>query len=77
VGADQLDLETRIMCVCDVHDALISQRVYRDAWSHEAAMTLLQEQSGTAFDPRCVAALQRVLEEEHAGEHVVEFAHIG
>jgi HD domain-containing protein len=74
--ADALDLETRIMCVCDVHDALISQRVYRDAWSHEAAMTLLQEQSGTAFDPRCVAALQRVLEEEQAAEPVVEFAHI-
>jgi hypothetical protein len=74
---DELDLETRIMAVCDVHDALLSKRVYRDAWSHEAAMTLLNEQSGTAFDARCVAALQRLLDEEHAGKPVVEFAHIG
>ena len=29
LGEDCLDLETRIMSVCDVYDALMSQRVYR------------------------------------------------
>ena len=28
---DQLDIETRIICTCDVYDALISPRVYRGA----------------------------------------------
>jgi HD-GYP domain-containing protein (c-di-GMP phosphodiesterase class II) len=46
----------------------MSKRVYRDAWSHEAAIALLHEQSGTAFDPRCVAALEQVLEGERRRE---------
>jgi putative nucleotidyltransferase with HDIG domain len=59
-----LSLDTRIMTVCDVYDALVSPRVYRDAWSHEAAIALLHEQTGTAFDRRCVAALEAVLGRE-------------
>jgi hypothetical protein len=64
LGEDSLDLETRIMSVCDVYDALMSKRAYRDAWSEEAALALLREESGTAFDPRCVTALEQVLEAE-------------
>jgi HD-GYP domain-containing protein (c-di-GMP phosphodiesterase class II) len=56
-----LDLDTRILTVCDVYDALISKRVYRDAWSHEDAMALLRRETGTAFDARCVDALERVI----------------
>jgi hypothetical protein len=78
LGEDCLDLETRIMSVCDVYDALMSQRVYRAAWTQEAALELLREQSGTAFDPRCVAALERVLEAEHSSpEPVLEPAPVG
>ncbi len=63
-AAEQIDLETRILTACDVYDALRSDRVYREAWSHERAMDLLHEESGTAFDPRCVDALERVLARE-------------
>jgi hypothetical protein len=59
--ADGIDLETRILAVCDVYDALISPRVYRPAWTHERAVDLLRRESGTAFDPRCVAALEQAL----------------
>jgi HD-GYP domain-containing protein (c-di-GMP phosphodiesterase class II) len=59
-----ITLDTRILTVCDVYDALVSPRVYRDAWTHEAALDLLREQTGTAFDKRCVGALERVLEAE-------------
>jgi HD-GYP domain-containing protein (c-di-GMP phosphodiesterase class II) len=59
--ASQLDVETRILTVCDVYDALLSVRVYRDAWTHDKAMELLHEQTGSAFDAACVAALERVL----------------
>jgi hypothetical protein len=60
----ELSLDTRIMTVCDVYDALVSPRVYRDAWSHEDALALLHKDTGTAFDERCVAALERVLARE-------------
>jgi len=59
--AGELDIETRILTVCDVYDALLSVRVYRDAWTHEKAMGLLHEQIGSAFDAACVQALEQVL----------------
>ena len=61
LGADQLDLATRILAVCDVYDALVSRRAYRPAWSREQALSLLHDESGTAFDPRCVTALERIV----------------
>ena len=54
----------RILTVCDVYDALTSQRVYREAWTQQGAIELLRRESGTAFDPRCVEALERVLGSE-------------
>jgi HD-GYP domain-containing protein (c-di-GMP phosphodiesterase class II) len=61
-----ISLDARILAVCDVYDALISRRVYRDAWTHEKAVSLLRDESGTSFDPKCVAALERVLAGERA-----------
>lgn len=56
--------------MCDVYDALISKRVYREAWSHEQAMELLRRETGTAFDQRCVEALAQVTARERAVEPV-------
>ena len=61
-----ISFDARILGVCDVYDALISNRVYRAAWPHEKAFALLREQSGTCFDPKCIAALERVLASELA-----------
>jgi HD-GYP domain-containing protein (c-di-GMP phosphodiesterase class II) len=61
-----LSLDTGILTVCDVYDALVSPRVYPDAWMHEDAVALLHKDTGTAFDERCVAALERVLSGEEA-----------
>jgi HD-GYP domain-containing protein (c-di-GMP phosphodiesterase class II) len=60
-AGDQLDLETRIIGTCDVYDALISPRVYRGAWTHARAVSLLRDEAGRQFDESCVAALERVL----------------
>jgi putative nucleotidyltransferase with HDIG domain len=64
LGAPDLDIETRIMAVCDVFDALLSKRVYRDAWTLDDALGHLSAESGTKFDPACVAALERVVARE-------------
>jgi HD-GYP domain-containing protein (c-di-GMP phosphodiesterase class II) len=64
--AGQLTLDARILAVCDVYDALISKRVYRDAWSEENAIHHLRTEAGTAFDERCVEALARVVGREPA-----------
>ena len=59
-GCD-LWIETRILAACDVYDALVSDRVYRAAWTPERALALLHEESGTGFDPKVVEALERVV----------------
>jgi HD-GYP domain-containing protein (c-di-GMP phosphodiesterase class II) len=59
--AGQLTLDARILAVCDVYDALISKRVYREAWSEHNAIDYLRAEAGTAFDERCVEALARVV----------------
>ena len=61
LAACDIDLDTRILTVADVYDALVSNRVYRDAWSREQAMELLRSEIGTAFDARCVDALEALL----------------
>ena len=61
VTAASLDVATRILSVCDVYDALVSDRVYRRAWSRSDALALLRRETGTAFDERCVAALEAVV----------------
>jgi len=59
--ASEMSEEARIVAVCDVYDALVSPRVYRDAWPVERALDLLRAESGTGFHPGCVAALETVL----------------
>jgi putative nucleotidyltransferase with HDIG domain len=58
---EELPLHTRILAVCDVYDALVSDRVYRAAWTPERAFDLLRDDAGSAFDARCVKALARVV----------------
>ena len=62
LSADQLSLPVRILTVCDVYDALVSDRVYRAAWTSERAFELLRADAGDAFCAECVEALSRVLE---------------
>ena len=61
LGAEKLDLETRILAVCDVYDALITTRVYREAWTQERALALLEERAGVEFDARVVTALAEIV----------------
>ena len=56
--ADEISLAARIVSVCDVFDALISRRPYKEAWTVGDGMRAIVEGSGTRFDPAAVSALQ-------------------
>jgi HD-GYP domain-containing protein (c-di-GMP phosphodiesterase class II) len=60
LSAAEMNLETRILAVCDVYDALVSDRVYRAAWTPERAFALLDSEAH-AYDTTVVAALKRVV----------------
>ena len=56
---DDIPLSARIMAVADVFDALVSKRSYKDGFTFEKAMSIIQEGSGTHFDPNVAGAFQR------------------
>jgi len=49
-GTD-IPLSARLMAVADVYDALISKRCYKEAFSHEKALSIMAEGKGQHFDP--------------------------
>jgi len=49
---EDIPLQGRIMAVIDVYDALVTERPYKKAFSHEKAVEIIMEESGTHFDPR-------------------------
>jgi HD-GYP domain-containing protein (c-di-GMP phosphodiesterase class II) len=47
----QIPLEARIICVADVYDALMSDRVYKDKTNPEKVVEILISEKGKHFDP--------------------------
>ena len=50
----QIPLAGRITCICDVFDALISRRPYKEPWPVNKAMAEIKRGSGKFFDPELV-----------------------
>jgi HD-GYP domain-containing protein (c-di-GMP phosphodiesterase class II) len=53
---DDIPLAARICAVCDVFDALLSPRPYKDPWPLRDVMTELASLRGTHLDPALVDA---------------------
>ena len=59
LAKEEIPLEARIMALADVFDALVSKRVYKEQYSSERAFGIIEEISGSHFDPSlCRAFLQ-------------------
>jgi len=50
----------RVMAIADVYDALISVRPYKTAYTHEEAVKIIIEGSGTQFDPDLIDIFKRI-----------------
>ena len=55
---EQIPLEARIMAIADVYDALVSKRVYKEAFDFERANNIILEGMGTQFDPKLRTAYE-------------------
>jgi putative nucleotidyltransferase with HDIG domain len=53
---DTIPLLARIFSICDVYDALLSNRVYKHAWSKDDALGEIRAQQGRQFDPEVTTA---------------------
>ena len=59
---EEIDINARIAAVADVFDALTSARPYKDAWDFDVAVKQINDDSGTHFDPKVVAAFNKALD---------------
>jgi hypothetical protein len=51
LAGEAIPLEARICAICDVFDALLSARPYKESWSLEGTLTEIAHQRGRHFDP--------------------------
>jgi len=56
----EIPLQGRLMAIADVYDALVSERPYKKAFSHEDAVKIISENSGTHFDPDLVSVFLEI-----------------
>jgi hypothetical protein len=48
---NEITLLGRIMAIADVYDALVSERPYKKAFTHEEAISIILDNKGKHFDP--------------------------
>lgn len=60
---EEIPLQGRMMAIVDVYDALVSERPYKRAFSHEEAVDIITEQSGKQFDPVLVEVFRAVADQ--------------
>jgi len=62
----EIPFEGRIVAVADVFDALTSDRPYKEAWSIEKALALIEREQGKHFDPALVEIFLELTQEIRA-----------
>jgi putative two-component system response regulator len=63
MSGENIPLEGRLMAIADVYDALVSERPYKKAFTHEEAKKIIEEGSGSHFDPTLIGVFSRVDQE--------------
>jgi putative two-component system response regulator len=61
LAGEEISYEARVVHVCDVFDALTSDRTYRPAFTVAEALRMVVADAGQAFDPEIVDALTAVV----------------
>ena len=60
-SAKEIQLETRIITVSDIFDAITAERPYRGPIPVEKSLEIMQGEVGTAIDGDCFEAMKKVL----------------
>ena len=60
---EKIPMVGRIVAVADVFDALVNRRHYKPAWDYGDAFALMRRESGQHFDPVCVNALLKRIDQ--------------
>jgi putative two-component system response regulator len=60
---EEIPLQGRLMAIADVYDALVSDRPYKKAFSHEEATGIISKGKGSHFEPALVDVFLKVSDE--------------
>jgi CHASE2 domain-containing sensor protein len=63
LAGEEIPLAGRICAVCDVFDALLSERPYKEPWRVDEALAELRRERATHFDPRVVDAFMSIVDD--------------
>lgn len=66
LAGEEIPLGARIFAIADVFDALTSPRPYKPAFSLEKTLSILDEGSGTHFDPTLLGVFREIAPALHA-----------
>lgn len=85
LAGDEIPISAQVVSIADVYDALTSDRVYKKAFSHETAMSMILSGQCGVFNPlllKCLEDIQEELEEalrngqtQERPENVQELTH--
>lgn len=56
IAGEDIPFSARLLSIVDVYDALVNQRVYKPALTHNEALDIIVESKGKQFDPVLVEA---------------------
>ena len=71
LAKDEIPLGARIIAVVEAYDAMISNRPYRKAMTHEEAVAELVRCAGVQFDPCIVMHFLEIVEQEQEGVQIL------
>jgi putative two-component system response regulator len=63
LAGEDIPLPGRLMAIADVYDALVSDRPYKKAFSHEEAVQIILGGKGTHFDPVLTDVFEQVADQ--------------
>jgi len=72
LAGEQIPFESRIMTVCDIFDAIRSERPYRPKMSRERALGIMREETGKSLDPKIAEVFLEHVDELEKNVEIVD-----
>ena len=66
LAGDKISIWSQVVSVVDVYDALVSPRVYKNAFDHETAVKMIMGGECGTFNPKVIKAFELSLDKIHA-----------
>ncbi len=60
LAGGNIPILARMVSLCDIYDALVSERAYKKAMTHEQAYMIINQTAGSQLDPEVVQAFNAV-----------------